>query len=405
MKLFKKRNRNSDYNVLIEEYHPVTLPSEGLHQETVVPCDYAMNQPEVIETCYKGAEDKIEHYIKTCDHHSSGHEMDYILDSYSDHIDAFHAASIPHHNNQITRILNVRSMRINYLFRKIDPLSKRIEELKNEIEPLKDLKQQFTLRIGPFSVSMGILVTILSIIFDSALNFNKLQDYLLTNPVLLGMAVVILAFMSDGSMCACSLLLSRRKEDFMPRKLFNIICIGLLFLFLLSVIGSIMLHWGSMAATYGTINAQGEFVAPASYNLAQYGITLIMSQATTCTAILSFFFSYDEKAYLVSRREQLKKELKQSQRQLDPLLNELLLLLAAPDPKEYDNQKRKAAERQLENVRKGIKKRARERLALQINEAGFTEKMALDEDSNGKVNPQFPTRDELNSKINYDQMS
>ena len=64
-------------------------------------------------------------------------------------------------------------------------------------------------------------------------------------------------------------------------------------MFILSVIASVAIRFGSMDATFGTVNAAGEYVGKTSYNLAEYGVTLVTAFLTTATGILSFAFSLD----------------------------------------------------------------------------------------------------------------
>ena len=147
-------------------------------------------------------------------------------------------------------------------------------------------------------------------------------------------------------------------------------------MFFLSVVASIMVRWGSMDVTYGTINAAGEFVGKASYSLAEYGVTLVTAFLTTATGILSFAFSLDKNAFLVSIRERKKKELANCVAELAPLINELALIENAPDPQERDNRKRTAAERQIEALHVGLKLHCRKLMTVRINDPDFTEKMA-----------------------------
>ena len=90
---------------------------------------------------------------------------------------------------------------------------------------------------------------------------------------------------------------------------------------------------------------------------------------------LSFAFSLDENAFLVSIRERKKKELARCLAEIDPLLNERALLENAPDPKEWDERKRAAAERQIEATRLGLKLHCRKLMAEGVNDPDFTERM------------------------------
>ena len=94
------------------------------------------------------------------------------------------------------------------------------------------------------------------------------------------------------------------------------------------------------------------------------------------TRLFSFSFSaLDENAFLVSVRERKKKELARCLAEIDPLLNERALLENAPDPKEWDERKRAAAERQIEATRLGLKLHCRKLMAERVNDPDFTERM------------------------------
>ena len=182
--------------------------------------------------------------------------------------------------------------------------------------------------------------------------------------------------MSDASMWVLGIFLSRRTEKFTSKPLFWIVCIFLTGMFILSVVVSVMVRFGSMDTTYGTINAAGEFIGKASYSLAEYGVTLITAFVTTATGLLSFAFSLDKNAFLVSVRERKKKELAACIAELDPLLNERALLENAPDPQEWDERKRAAAVHQIEANRRGLKLHCRKQMTIRVNDPDFTERMA-----------------------------
>lgn len=62
--------------------------------------------------------------------------------------------------------------------------------------------------------------------------------------------------------------------------------------------------------------------------------------------------------------------------ELEPLLNELALLENAPDPQEWDERKRAAAEHQIEANRLGLKLHCRKQMTVRVNDPDFTERMA-----------------------------
>lgn len=376
MSIFSRKKKSGQYNVLTDNYVPASLPTYGMGLENFITGEYPMDKPEAIETAYDGVEAYLNNVIATCDRHSTGTECDHYIDAQTEHSIAAHEAAVANNENQIARIRSAREMRKAALERKIAPLTEKAEKLKAEIEPLEGLHPQFQIHIGRFAISAGLPITIIAMLVDAAVNYSFLQTILLSNAYLLLITVACMSIMSDGSMWALGTFLSHRSEKFTSKPLFWTICIGLASMFLLSVVASVMVRWGSMAATYGTINAAGEFVGKDSYSLAEYGVTLATAFLTTATGILSFAFSLDENAFAVSTRERRKKELVQCIAELDPLLNELALLEKAPDPQEWDAHKRTAAEHQIKATCIGLKLHCRKLMTVRISDPDFTEKMA-----------------------------
>lgn len=375
MSTFKKKMAGQ-CNILTDRYIPASLPTYGQGLENFVTSDYSMTKAEVIKGIYHDTETELEHVIDTCDKYSAGSECDRYIDAEIEHATAIHEAEIADHDNQVIRIRSAREMRKATLERMIAPINKRAERLEAEIAPLEDLHSQFQLHIGHRTISIGLPITIVAMIIDAAVNYSFFQTILLSNAFLLMLTVISMSVMSDLTMWGLGTFLSRRDEEFISKPLYYAICVGLLLMFFLSVVASIMVRWGSMDVTYGTINAAGEFVGKASYSLAEYGVTLVTAFLTTATGILSFAFSLDKNAFLVSIRERKKKELANCVAELAPLINELALIENAPDPQERDNRKRTAAERQIEALHVGLKLHCRKLMTVRINDPDFTEKMA-----------------------------
>ncbi len=376
MSLFRKKKDLGQQSVLTDQYVPASLPTEGLSLENFITGDYPMNSVEAVEGAFRGVEILLDGIIETCDHHSSGTECDCYIDAAMGQIIASHEAAVANDENQIVRIRSAREMRKAAIERKILPLKEKVQKLKAEIEPLEDLRAQFQLTIGNKSISIGLLVTALAMVVDAAVNFSFLQGILLSNAALLWITVICMSVMSDGSMWALGTFLSRRKEKFTSKAMFWAICICMGLMFLLSVVTSVMIRWGSMDATYGTINAAGEFVGKESYSLAEYGVTLLTAFVTTATGLLSFAFSVDENAFLVTLRENKKKELANCIAEMEPLLNERELLENAPDPEAWDAQKRRAAEMRIKTLPAELKLHCRKMMAIRVTDPDFTERMA-----------------------------
>ena len=111
--------------------------------------------------------------------------------------------------------------------------------------------------------------------------------------------------------------------------------------------------------------------------MADYGTTLITAFVTTATGLLSFGFSIDKNAFRISVRERKKKELADCLKKLEPLQNELCLLENAPDLREFDEAKRKAAKANIEAVRTGLKLYCRKLMLEKVKKADFTDRMAV----------------------------
>lgn len=374
MSIFNKK-KSGDCSVLTDDYVPASLPTYGLGLENFVTADYPMNKSEIVEAGYHEAETHLDGVISTCDHHSDGSECDHYIDAETEHCLALHDAAVVNNENQIVRIRAAREMRKATLERKISPLKERIAKLQQEIEPLESLRSQFQFHIGRFTFSIGLPITIAAMVVDAAVNYSFLQTVLLSNARLLMITVICMSVMSDATMWALGTFLSHRDEKFTSKPLFWTICGGLASMFILSVVASIMIRYGSMDATYGTINAAGEFVGKESYSLAEHGVTLSTAFLTTATGLLSFAFSLDENAFLVSIREYKKREQARCLAEVEPLMNELFLLENAPDPKEWDEGKRAAAEHQIEANRLGLKVHCRRQMTVLVNDPDFTERM------------------------------
>lgn len=377
MNVFKKKKITGQNNVLTDNYVPASLPGYGEKLETFVTSEYSMNKPEVIEEHYCKLEEKLNDVIATCDHHSAGSECDHYIDAVTEDLMAVHEAEIAEHENQITRIRSAREMRKSALERMISPLKNKTEVLESEIKPLESLRPQFQLRIGNCNIPIGLIITVIAMIVDACVNYNFLQNILLSNAYLLIITVICMSLMSDASMWALATFISRKDEKFISKPLYYIVCGGFLSMFLLSVVGSVVIRFGSMDNTFGIVNAAGEFISKESYSLAEYGVTSLTSFVTTATGILSFAFSLDKNEFSICIREKKKKELANCIAKLEPLLNELALLKNAPDPKERDERKRMAAEHHIQEIRISMKLHCRKQMTVLINDPNFTEKMSV----------------------------
>ena len=371
-------------NQVKDNYVPAMLPNPGRGLEAepgtndivnFVTSDYSMNDPSLIEGFYKEEDAKLSGLIAQGDHFSSGKDCFPYIDGQINKLYADLKDEVPQHEHQATRINATRDARKQTLKSRIELLEDKIAEHTATIKPLIGLRSQFTLHLG-VNISLGILITIAAMIFDNVVNYNYYQTVLLSNAALLWVTVIGCSFLSDVSMACLGAYISRKNEDFTSKTLYYTICGALLLMFVVSVVASVMVRIGSMPETYGTIDAAGNAVPPDRYTLAQWGITLVTSFITACTGILSFAFSNDKNAHLVSIREHAEHDRANCIKQLEPMKNELLLLERAPDPLNRDVKKRAAAICQIEALRLGLKLHSLKMFSLKVGEASFDEKLS-----------------------------
>ena len=147
-------------------------------------------------------------------------------------------------------------------------------------------------------------------------------------------------------------------------------------MFLLSVLASIFIRFGTMPETFLVPDAEGNLVAKEIFSLADWGVTIMTSFLTTATGLISLAFSVDKNAHLVDRRRALEDELAAVKAEYDALTDERNAIDRAADPSIRDLECRKAAEKNLAALRVGLKQHMRKLLALQQNEAAYTDSMA-----------------------------
>lgn len=388
MGMFKKKTKPGQYSMMTEEYKPAALPHYGQALETFFPSAYSMNSQAELDERYKMCEAQLNGIMATCDKHSKGNEANMYIDGQMKHQRAFHEMEIARNNNQKERIHASQETRAEMLERKKAELEEQIEAYQREIEPLKGLRAQFALQLGSLSIPLGLIITILAMVVDAVVNFSFLQTVLLGNALLLMITVICMSVMSDGSMMALGMFMSRKDENFISKPIYYMVCAGLLSMFLLSVVTSVMVRYGSMDATFGTVNAAGEFVGKDTYNLAEYGVTLVTAFVTTATGLLSFAFSLDKNAHKVDLRKQLEVEKKSCEAYYDAICAELLMLEKAPDLEKWDQAMREAAENNLEALQTNLKLHLYKMATLQQKDANFTEKMTeAGEELMGSVSP------------------
>lgn len=376
MSIFKK-NRINRSNVVEEHFVPAMLPVYGLALNTFVIGNYSLSDPDVRDAHFMEISSGVEGVLATCDIHSDGTECDHYIDGEMQRLYAIHQGEVADHEAQAQRIRSARETQKEWLTKEIFEMEEKSEELKKEIAPLKGLRTQFRFKIGRVAVSLGLVVTLLCLVVDSFVNYSFLQDILLTNKTFLWITVVCLGVASDVTMWLLGTYISKKEEGFVSKPLYRTVCSVLLGFFLLSVAATVAIRFGSMDSTFGTINADGEFVGKEVYNIAEYGITLLTSFVTACTGALSFFCSLDKNAAAVARREKMELDLKKNDALLAVKKAEFSELEKAADPIARDMAKRPAIEATLEAMRDNLKLACRKSNTVRLKDPSFTEKMAI----------------------------
>ena len=365
MKNMKKNTEQAQNMEVSQKSAPAVLPKYGLDLDSLIPAPYTALNEEQMAQHYQACEARLNDVINTCDTYTPGDICDGFVDAQMQELYSRHSSEVGNHRYQIQRIQANRETRRETLTAQKEQTEADAERCRHELEPLAALRAPFVFHLGKHRLSLALLVTVLAMVVDALLNYSFLQNILLQNAALLLICVVGMSVMSDASMFALGELLSYREELSMPRWMFRLITIGLAAMFLISVVaGGIMVRFGSMDATYGSINTAGEFVGKESYSLAEYGIAIVTSFLTTCTGILSFAFSMNKNAPLLDRKQELEKELAQAETVLQDTCAELAALEHAPDLTEMDEGQRLAAEESLAAMRDGLKLHLRKMLAL-----------------------------------------
>ena len=373
--MFNGKKKKEYSSVLTETYVPRHLPRYGQSLDTFITGNYRLLDTKYIDGAYTDCEDKLTALVQTGDQHTSGEVCDAFVDGQMAHLEAMHQEDVAMHDLQIEHIRSGVEVRKGVVERRIAELDERRNELCKEIEPLRGLRTQFQLKLGPLTLSLGAIVTVLAMVVDALLNWSYLQGVLTQAGSLLWITVLCMSFMSDGSMFVVGNLISRKNEKFMSKWLYYTTVGGLIAMFLLSVIAGVMIRFGSMDVTYGTVNAAGEFVGKESYSMAEWGVSLVTAFLTTCTGLASLAFSVDHNAHLVARRKELESSLKKVNTEYAALVAEKDALDYAVDPAIRDLACRKAAEDNMQALGVGLKHHVRKLLALHQKDADYTDSM------------------------------
>lgn len=372
--LFKKKKADPGFESEITvKYVPGFLPTYGYALDAFVAPGYRVSDPSYIAGFYKECDDKLADIIDTTDQFTLGTVCDNHIKGQKGHVLADFEEDVAHNERQCRKIRAAHTVRKQHLEKRNERLDGEITHLREKIQPLKDLVPQYEVKIGKLSFSLAVPVTIAAMLIDALLNYSYLQGILLQSQFLLIICVLCLSIMSDGSMYFLGKLLSLRNEQFMSKRLYKIAVAIFIAMFALSVIASIMIRFGSMDVTYGSIDATGQFVAKESYSLAEIGVSLVTAFLTTATGIISLIVSVDENAHLVKRCREMTKELAVKEKEQNEVQNELCALENADDPAVLDRGRRKAAERDMQALFEGLPLHMRKLLILHQKDPAYTD--------------------------------
>lgn len=376
---FNRKNQGNYGSKNVEEYTPAYLPKnvEDGHTDlsTFITNDYSVLNEKYLEERYKECENKLLPIIETSDIFTVGESLDAYIDGEMKIVENKFEEEVAMHELSGANIIKSRKVRAEELRQRIPKLHEKIAETSSKVEKLKDKHAKHALRIGNRIIQLGLPVTLIAFAADFFVNTEFVQSILFSNINLLRILVICLCLMSDATMFAVGTIMSQ-DEDGMPKWLRRTFCIVFVSLFAISVIGSIAIRVGSMPSTYGSFDANGNFISKDTFTVAEYALAIISSLATTVTGALSFFFSVDRDYYLEKECIKLEKELKANEKLCSQLEAEFLALEQAEDPMVCDKERRKAAEANIAALAAGLKLHVRKLLALHQQDALYTDAMS-----------------------------
>lgn len=376
---FNRKNQGNYGSKNVEEYTPAYLPKnvEDGHTDlsTFITNDYSVLNEKYLEERYKECENKLSPIIETSDSFTVGESLDAYIDGEMKIVENKFEEEVAMHELSGANIIKSRKVRAEELRQRIPKLHEKIAETSSKVEKLKDKHAKHALRIGNRIIQLGLPVTLIAFAADFFVNTEFVQSILFSNINLLRILVICLCLMSDATMFAVGTIMSQ-DEDGMPKWLRRTFCIVFVSLFAISAIGSIAIRVGSMPSTYGSFDANGNFISKDTFTVAEYALAIISSLATTVTGALSFFFSVDRDYYLEKECIKLEKELKANEKICSQLEAELLALEQAEDPMVCDKERRKAAEANIAALAAGLKLHVRKLLALHQQDALYTDAMS-----------------------------
>lgn len=377
--LFGKKKQEGFGLKNMEEYTPAYLPKnvEDGHTDlsTFIVGDYSMLDEKFLAGIYVKVKEYFEPLVNISDVFTPGNTGDPFISTQLKFARDKHEEEVAMHELSAKNIVKAREVRKQELEERIPKLKDTIVKRQQKIDSLSDKHANHAIRIGKTIIQLGLPVTALAFVADFFVNTEFVQSILYSNVNMLRILVVCLCLMSDGTMYALGSMVSK-KTDTKTTAMYRAFFAAFVFLFSVSVIGSIAIRVGSMPTIYGTFDAKGNWISKESFTIAEYALAIISSLATAVTGLLSFFFSVDKDYYLEKERMKLKTEQENDEKLCIQLEAELASLEQAVDPMICDRERRNAAEANLEALRIGLMMFMRKLLALHQQDASYLDSMS-----------------------------
>lgn len=377
--MFGKKRQESFGSKNMEEYAPAYLPKnvEDGHTDlsTFIVGDYSLLNEEFLAGIYGKVKDHYEPIVNISDEFTPGDTGDTLVNTQLQFAQHKHAEEVAMHELSGKNIVKARKVRKQELKERIPKLKEKIVKRQQRIDALSDKHAKHAIRIGKMIIQLGLPITALAFVADFFVNTEFVQSILYSNVNMLRILVVCLCLMSDGTMYALGSMVSK-KADTKATAMYRTFFAAFIFLFSVSVLGSIAIRVGSMPMIYGTFDAKGNWISKETFTIAEYALAIISSLATAVTGALSFFFSVDKEYYLEKECIKLKTEQEKDEKLCIQLESELASLEQAVDPMICDRERRKTAEANLEALRLGLMIFMRKLLALHQQDASYLDSMS-----------------------------
>lgn len=378
--MFKFNKKNANYESFNKEiYTPRPLPrfAEKGHTDLsgFITPEYSLLDSVYLKKKYAECEEYLGPLVKTSDPFTLGSNLDAFVDSeIAFEKNQFNKECV-YNEISAANISKARNVRKAALSSRLEKLSGEIAHTESELNNLGHPKGKHVLRIGHFMMQLGLPVTIIALIADFYVNTYFVKSMLFSKPDLLNILVICLCMLSDISLYVVSTTLSKHFDNPEEKRVQKILLCIFISFFILSILGSIGIRIGTMNLTYGSYDADGNWIGKTAFNISEWSLTILSSFCTALTGAVSFWVGFDPGYWKEKMVNELTEKLKAKETVYLELRSELLALTEATDPLETDLERRKAAEENLKALSIGLKAHLRKLMAIQQEDASFTAAM------------------------------